>query len=113
MTMATTVNLGVVGATGQVGAVVRQLLLDRDFPVGELRFFASARSAGTVIPWGDREIVVEDAETADPSGLDIAIFSAGATLSKAQAPRFAAAGIRPAVRLSWFSRSVIECAAKT
>lgn len=91
--MASTVNLGVVGATGQVGAVVRQLLLDRDFPVGELRFFASARSAGTVIPWGDREIVVEDAETADPSGLDIAIFSAGATLSKAQAPRFAAAGV--------------------
>lgn len=87
------VRLGVVGATGQVGAVVRQLLLDRSFPLAEVRFFASARSAGTSIPFGDREIVVEDASTADPTGLDIAIFSAGATLSKAQAPRFAAAGV--------------------
>jgi aspartate-semialdehyde dehydrogenase len=88
-----TINIGVVGATGQVGAVVRQLLLERTFPVGVLRFFASARSAGTVIRWGDRDIVVEDAETADPSGLDVAIFSAGATLSRAQAPRYAAAGV--------------------
>ncbi len=87
------VNIGVVGATGQVGAVVRQLLLDRDFPLGEVRFFASARSAGSIIRFGDRDVVVEDAETADPSGLDIAIFSAGATTSKAQAPRFAAVGV--------------------
>lgn len=91
--MSAGVRLGVVGATGQVGAVVRQLLLDRNFPLAEVRFFASARSAGTSIPFGDREIVVEDASTADPTGLDIAIFSAGATLSKAQAPRFAAAGV--------------------
>jgi aspartate-semialdehyde dehydrogenase len=88
-----TINIGVVGATGQVGAVVRQLLLERNFPVGILRFFASARSAGTVIRWGDRDVVVENAETADPSGLDVAIFSAGATLSRAQAPRYAAAGV--------------------
>lgn len=87
------VNIGVVGATGQVGAVVRQLLEERNFPVGEIRFFASARSAGTALPFAGREIVVEDAATADPSGLDVAIFSAGATLSKAQAPRFAAAGV--------------------
>src|SRR4051795_860959 len=87
-----TVNVGVVGATGQVGAVMRQVLLERDFPVGELRFFASARSAGTTLTWGDREVVVEDAENADPSGLDIAVFSAGATTSRALAPRFAAAG---------------------
>jgi len=91
--MSAGVRLGVVGATGQVGAVVRQLLLERDFPLAEVRFFASARSAGTSIPFGDREIVVEEASTADPTGLDIAIFSAGATLSKAQAPRFAAAGV--------------------
>ncbi|MFN3707556.1 aspartate-semialdehyde dehydrogenase [Microcella sp.] len=91
--MSAGVRLGVVGATGQVGAVVRQLLLDRDVPLAEVRFFASARSAGTSILFGDREIVVEDASTADPTGLDIAIFSAGATLSKAQAPRFAAAGV--------------------
>jgi aspartate-semialdehyde dehydrogenase len=85
-------RVGVVGATGQVGAVMRRLLDERDFPVEELRFFASARSAGTTLPWRDREIVVEDAATADPSGLDIALFSAGATTSRAQAPRFAEAG---------------------
>lgn len=87
------VRIGVVGATGQVGAVVRQLLVERQFPIDEIRFFASARSAGKVIPFNGVDVVVEDAETADPSGLDIAIFSAGATLSKAQAPRFAAAGV--------------------
>jgi aspartate-semialdehyde dehydrogenase len=87
------VRIGVVGATGQVGAVVRQLLEERDFPVAEIRYFASSRSAGTTLPWGSEQIVVEDATTADPTGLDIAIFSAGATTSKAQAPRFAAAGV--------------------
>ncbi len=87
------VRLGVVGATGQVGAVVRRLLDERDLPLSEVRFFASSRSAGTTLPFRGTEIVVEDAETADPSGLDIAIFSAGATTSKAQAPRFAAAGV--------------------
>jgi aspartate-semialdehyde dehydrogenase len=87
------IRIGVVGATGQVGAVVRRLLDERDFPVAEIRFFASARSAGTTLPWKDGEVVVEDAATADPSGLDVAIFSAGATTSKAQAPRFAAAGV--------------------
>jgi aspartate-semialdehyde dehydrogenase len=87
------VNLGVVGATGQVGVAMRQILLQRDFPVDRVRFFASARSAGTVLPFGDREVVVEDAATADPSGLDIAVFSAGATNSRAIAPVFAAAGV--------------------
>ena len=87
------VRIGVVGATGQVGAVVRQLLEDRDFPVAEIRYFASARSAGSTLPFRGEDIVVEDASLADPTGLDIAIFSAGATTSKAQAPRFAAAGV--------------------
>jgi aspartate-semialdehyde dehydrogenase len=87
------VSVGVVGATGQVGQVVRELLLERSFPLDSVRFFASARSAGTTLPFGDRSIVVEDVATADPAGLDIAIFSAGATLSKEQAPRFAAAGV--------------------
>ncbi|QTX06293.1 aspartate-semialdehyde dehydrogenase [Agromyces archimandritae] len=87
------VNIGVVGATGQVGAVVRRLLDERDFPVASIRYFASARSAGTTLPWRGEDVVVEDAATADPAGLDIAIFSAGATLSKEQAPRFAAAGV--------------------
>ena len=88
-----TVNVGIVGATGQVGAVMRDILLHRGFPVGDMRFFASARSAGTTITWGDREVTVEDAATADPSGLDIALFSAGATTSRAQARRFADAGV--------------------
>jgi aspartate-semialdehyde dehydrogenase len=91
--MSSGIRIGVVGATGQVGAVVRRLLEEREFPVAEIRFFASSRSAGTTLPWKGEQVVVEDAETADPSGLDIAIFSAGATTSKAQAPRFAEAGV--------------------
>ncbi len=87
------VRIGIVGATGQVGVAVRQILLERDFPVDQIRFFASARSAGTVLRFGEREVVVEDASTADPAGLDIAIFSAGATTSRALAPAFAAAGV--------------------
>ena len=87
------VTIGVVGATGQVGAVVRRLLEEREFPALRIRFFASARSAGSTLPWKGEEIVVEDASTADPTGIDIAIFSAGASTSKAQAPRFAAAGV--------------------
>ena len=87
------VRLGVVGATGQVGVAMRQILSERDFPVEQIRFFASARSAGTVLPWRDGEVVVEDAATADPAGLDIAVFSAGATTSRALAPVFAAAGV--------------------
>jgi aspartate-semialdehyde dehydrogenase len=71
---------------------MRRLLAERAFPVDEIRYFASARSAGTTLPWGDAEIAVEDAATADPSGLDIALFSAGATASRELAPRFAAAG---------------------
>jgi len=72
---------------------MRQILLERGFPVEEVRFFASARSAGTVLPFGDREVVVEDAATADPTGLDIAVFSAGATTFREMAPVFAAAGV--------------------
>src|SRR3954449_5876014 len=87
------VRLGVVGATGQVGVAMRQILLERGFPVEEVRFFASSRSAGTVLPFGQRQVTVEDSETADPSGLDIAVFSAGATASRALAPRFADAGV--------------------
>ncbi|MEB3052051.1 aspartate-semialdehyde dehydrogenase [Mycolicibacter sp. MYC123] len=86
------VSIGVIGATGQVGQVMRTLLEERDFPADEIRFFASSRSAGRKLPFRGAEIEVEDAETADPAGLDIALFSAGATMSKVQAPRFAAAG---------------------
>jgi len=91
--MSARLNVGVVGATGQVGAAMRQILLEREFPLDTVRFFSSARSAGTVLPFGDREVTVEDADTADPTGLDIAVFSAGATASRVLAPRFAAAGV--------------------
>jgi len=87
------INIGVVGATGQVGVAMRQILLERDFPAGEVRFFSSARSAGKVLQFGDREVTVEDAETADPTGLDVALFSAGATASRALVPRFVDAGV--------------------
>jgi aspartate-semialdehyde dehydrogenase len=85
-------RVGVFGATGQVGGVMRQVLAERSFPVDDSRFFASARSAGRALPWGDGEVLVEDADTADYAGLDIALFSAGATASKRLAPRVAAAG---------------------
>ena len=88
-----TVRVGVVGATGQVGGVMREVLAERDFPVSDIRFFASARSAGRTLPWRGADITVEDAETADWSGLDIALFSAGGTTSRALAPVVAAAGV--------------------
>lgn len=86
------VNIGVVGATGQVGQVMRTLLEERNFPASSVRFFASVRSEGKKLTFRGQEIEVENSETADPSGLDIALFSAGATMSRVQAPRFAAAG---------------------
>jgi len=85
-------NIAVVGATGQVGGVMRRLLEERDFPVASIRYFASARSAGTTLPWKGADVVVEDVETEDLSGIDVALFSAGGAASKVHAPRFAAAG---------------------
>jgi aspartate-semialdehyde dehydrogenase len=88
----TGLRVGIVGATGQVGGVMRAILAERKVPVSQLRLFASARSAGRTLPWQDTEITVEDAETADYGGLDIALFSAGKGASKVLAPRVAAAG---------------------
>jgi aspartate-semialdehyde dehydrogenase len=85
-------RIGIVGATGQVGGVMRRILADREFPVDQLRLFASARSAGRTLPWGDGEVTVEDAATADYRGLDIVLFSAGKGSSKEYAPRVADAG---------------------
>ena len=86
-------KIGVVGATGQVGAAMRQILAERNFPVSEIRYFASSRSAGTTLDWKGSPITVEDAASADPSGLDIALFSSGAASSRELAPKFAAAGV--------------------
>ncbi len=85
-------RIGVFGATGQVGGVMRTLLAERNFPITEIRFFASARSAGKTLPWRDGEVVVEDTETANFDGLELALFSNGKTASLATAPRVVAAG---------------------
>ncbi|MFJ8665299.1 aspartate-semialdehyde dehydrogenase [Streptomyces sp. NPDC093600] len=81
-------KVGIVGATGQVGTVMRKILTERNFPVDELRLFASARSAGTVLDG----VTVEDASTADYTGLDIVLFSAGGATSKALAEKVASQG---------------------
>ncbi len=85
-------RVAVVGATGAVGTAMQSILAERDFPVAEMRLMASSRSAGRTeaTPWGD--VVVEDLATADPAGIDIALFSAGGSRSREHAPRFAAAG---------------------
>jgi aspartate-semialdehyde dehydrogenase len=88
-------RIGVFGATGQVGGVMRTLLAQRAFPLDDVRFFASARSAGSTLPWQGGEVVVEDSATADLSGLDIALFSNGKTASLELAPRVAAVVANP------------------
>lgn len=85
-------QIGIVGATGQVGGVMRTILLERRFPLTSIRFFASPRSAGRKIEFGDATITVEDATTADWNGLDMVLFSAGAGISRELAPRVAKAG---------------------
>lgn len=85
-------QVGVFGATGQVGEVMRRLLVEREFPVTGVRFFASARSAGTKLDFAGTEVVVEDTATADFAGLDVALFSAGKGTSKEFAPKVAGAG---------------------
>ena len=70
---------------------MRTLLAERNFPVEQIRFFSSARSAGKALPWAGGQVVVEDTATADFAGLDLALFSAGATTSREFAPRVAAA----------------------
>jgi aspartate-semialdehyde dehydrogenase len=85
-------RVGVVGATGLVGGMMRDLLAERDFPIAYLRLFASVRSAGRTAPFKGREVLVEDAATADFAGLDLVFFSAGGETSRALAPRASAAG---------------------
>ncbi|GAA3881897.1 aspartate-semialdehyde dehydrogenase [Tessaracoccus defluvii] len=85
-------RVGLFGATGQVGGVMRRLLAERNYPVDEIRYFASARSAGRKLPWQDGEVVVEDIATASFEGLDVALFSAGGGTSKQYAEKVAAAG---------------------
>ncbi len=90
--MSRTFKVAVVGATGAVGEVMLSILAERKFPVGELVALASERSAGDKVMFGNRELVVQDLATFDPAGVDIALFSAGGSISKQYAPKFAAAG---------------------
>jgi aspartate-semialdehyde dehydrogenase len=85
-------RLGILGATGLVGGVMRSIIAERELPVEELRLFASSRSAGRRLPWNGTEVAVEDAATADYTGLDVVLFAAGATTSRALAPKVADAG---------------------
>ena len=86
-------RVGIFGATGQVGGVMRAILAERAFPVEEMSYFASPRSAGRTLPWAGREVRVEDAGSADVRGLDLALFSCGKAASLALAPRVADAGV--------------------
>lgn len=85
-------KVAVVGATGAVGEVMLSVLAERKFPVGELVALASERSAGGTVKFDGRDVVVQDLATFDPTGVDIALFSAGGSTSKEYAPKFAAAG---------------------
>ncbi|WP_119717999.1 aspartate-semialdehyde dehydrogenase [Cognatilysobacter tabacisoli] len=90
--MSKTVNVAVVGATGAVGETMLKILAERQFPIGTLTVLASERSAGGKVEYGARQLVVQDLATFDPNGIDIALFSAGGSVSKEYAPKFAAAG---------------------
>ena len=85
-------RIGIVGATGVVGEAMRLILAERNFPADDMRFFASARSAGKKLPWRGGEIQIENASMADFRGIDIVLFSAGASTSRTLAPTVAAAG---------------------
>ena len=85
-------NIAIVGASGLVGGVMRAVLSERSFPLASLRLLASSRSAGRTLEWRGVDVTIEDIETADLSGLDLALFSAGAAASRQHAERFVAAG---------------------
>ncbi|WIM67916.1 aspartate-semialdehyde dehydrogenase [Corynebacterium breve] len=90
-------TIAVVGATGQVGQVMREILADRNFPADKVRFFASPRSAGKKLEFRGEEIVVEDLTQVTKESvedIDIALFSAGGGTSKEWAPVFAEAGVK-------------------
>jgi len=85
-------NVAIAGATGAVGQTMLEILAERDFPAGKIVPLASSRSAGSTVEFKGKEYVVQDLAGFDPSGLDIALFSAGGGTSVEYAPRFAEAG---------------------
>lgn len=90
--MSKELTVALVGATGQVGRVMRTLLEERAFPAANIRLFATSRSAGTQLTFRGQQVTVEDVEGANLAGIDIAVFSAGGAASRKYAPRFAEAG---------------------
>ena len=80
-------RIGVIGATGQVGTIIRAVLVERAFPLDDVRFFASSRSVGRRLPWAGGDVDVEDAESADFTGIDLALMSTGAAASRTLAPK--------------------------
>jgi aspartate-semialdehyde dehydrogenase len=85
-------RVAVVGATGAVGTRMLQVLSERSFPADEVRPLASARSAGKQVPFGDGELTVQELSDDSIQGLDLALFSAGGSVSSEWAPKFVAAG---------------------
>ena len=86
-------KVAVVGATGAVGEVMLSILHERRFPASEVIALASARSAGGQVKYGNDDIDVQDLASFDPADIDIALFSAGGSVSREYAPKFAAAGV--------------------
>ena len=85
-------KVAVVGATGAVGETMLSILAEREFPASEVVALASERSAGSLVKYGNHDLVVQDLGSFDPAGIDIALFSAGGSISREYAPKFAAAG---------------------
>ena len=90
--MSENLTVAVVGATGAVGREMLKTLHDRAFPATRVRAFASARSAGSRVPFGDEELVVEELKEDSFEGINLALFSAGGSTSKKFAPLAAHAG---------------------
>lgn len=85
-------KVGIFGATGQVGSVMREILVEREYPIDSVRFFASSRSAGTELEFKHQKVVVEDVDKSNFDGIDVALFSCGAPASKILARKVASAG---------------------
>lgn len=85
-------TVAVVGATGAVGQTMLSILAEREFPIEKLHVLASERSAGEQVEFCGQKITIGDLATFDPAGVDFALFSAGGSISKEYAPKFAAAG---------------------
>ena len=85
-------NVAIAGATGAVGELMIQVLEERNFPVGEMRFLASSRSAGKVLKWKGNDLAIQEMTRDSFKGIDIALFSAGGGRSKEFAPAAVDAG---------------------